>query len=340
MKLAPPSRVTARFAVIGASLLVAMLLPLVLTDAYFRGVLNLAVIYALLALGFNFTFGYAGQISLGHVGFWAIGAYTSALLTTDYGLSVLVSALIGVCLCAGLATLLGLVTTRLRTHYLALATLGFGEIVHVILLNWRSVTKGNAGVGGIPPLQLGPFEATSVVSEYYVLLAFLVVGALVAWRFQTSHLGRAGRSLKQSPLAAQVIGIHTTRLKTLALVVSSVYASVAGSLYAHMFGFLSPDTFTITEMIRIVAMVVVGGQGLVAGAVFGGTLLTFLPEVARGVERYWLLFYGIALVLLVTRMPYGVVGLAIRVWDRLGSRSRPPDDGPQTSVRIAEQARI
>jgi branched-chain amino acid transport system permease protein len=276
-------------------------------------VINLALIFVILVVGFNFTFGYAGQLSLGHIAFYAIGAYCSAVLTADHGFPRLPAMLVGVAVSAVIAWLLGAVTAGLRSHYLALATLGLAEIVNVVLVNWRDVTHGNSGVVGIPRFGSGDSSETTA---YYILLAVVVIGIVLAWRFQMSSWGRAATALRESERGAAAVGIRPVHLKITVLVISAVYASVAGSLYSHTVGFVSPDTFTVAPMVLVVSMAIVGGKGLISGAVLGAVALTILPEFGRSLDEYWMLVYGCALLLLVTRMPYGIMGLVRALWLR------------------------
>jgi branched-chain amino acid transport system permease protein len=290
-----------------------LLVPIAVTGSYERGVLNLALINVVLVLGFNFTLGYTGRISLGHIGFWAIGAYTTGLLTTDAGVSALPAMGAGVFLAVIVAYLLAKLTSRLHTHYLALATLGFGEIVRLILLNWTEVTHGVNGVIGIPSLSFAGLDFANDFQLYFVLYFVAILGAVVAWRFKTTRPGLESLAMKQGEVAAQCIGIPTEKIKVVTVIISAIYASIAGSLYAHSFRFLSPDVFSFSEMITVIAMLIVGGLGTISGPIFGAVALTFLPEIFRGVDRYWQLLYGIGVLFLVIRMPYGIAGLFSRL---------------------------
>lgn len=313
-----------RLGAVAVAALVALAAPLFIEGAYDRGLLNQALIYALLVLGFNFTLGYTGQISLGHVGFWAIGAYSSALLTTEGGWSPLPAAGIGVVLACVAASVLAVATSRLRTHYLALATLGFGEIVRLVLQNWREVTNGTNGVVGTPPLAS---FIDSDVDVYYALLAFTAIGALVAWRFQTTRYGRTFLAVKQGELAAESTGIPTTWVKAFALVVSAIYAAVAGSLYAHVNSYIGPEDFVFPVMVTVLTMLIVGGQGTVSGPLLGAVVLTLLPERLRDVGEWYQLAYGVVLLAMVVWMPYGIVGLVIRTARRLVRRRQVAPSG-------------
>lgn len=308
-----------RSGAVAVGVIIALGMPLFVDTPYERGLFNQALVYALLVLGFNFTLGYTGQLSFGHVGFWAIGAYSSALLTTEGGWPPLAAAAVGVVLACIAAAVLAVATSRLRTHYLALATLGFGEIVRLVILNWQEVTNGTNGVVGTPPL--ARFIQTDL-EVYYALLAFTVVGAVVAWRFQTNRYGRAFLAVKQGQLAAESTGVATTWIKALALVISAAYAAVAGSLYAHVNSYVGPEDFVFSVMVTILAMLVIGGQGTVSGPIIGAIVLTLLPELLRDVGEWYQLAYGVVLLVMVVWMPYGLAGLVIRAARRLARRGR------------------
>ncbi len=306
-----------RRALVMSTLTFAVTVPLFGVSNYNLSLFALALIYVLLTLGFNFTFGYTGQLSLGHIGFWAIGAYATALLTTEHGWASITAALFGMLIAAAAALMLGLLTRQLRSHYLALASLAFAAIIQIVANQYVELTGGPNGISGIPPLGLGGWEVTSPTGIYYVLLAFAVAGAAFAWKWQRSRYGRRSVALETGDLVTQSVGVEVGRLKLLTLVISAVFAAIAGSLYAHVAGFISPDAFNLHQMFVVLSMLVVGGSGTVSGAIIGSILLTMLPEWFRAFDRYWQFVYGVALLLIVLRMSYGVVGLITRLWYRL-----------------------
>jgi branched-chain amino acid transport system permease protein len=309
-----------RLTVAVAALVIAVLLPAMVSDFYYLDLLGLACLYAILVLGLNMTFGYTGQLSLGHVGFWGIGAYTSALLTVDHGWSPLSAMVAGMALSAVAAAPLGIFTRNLSGHYLALATLAFAAIVQVVLFNWVELTGGPNGVGGIPPLGLGGLVADTPETKYYSLLGALLLVGLFSWRWQNGRYGRRSIALKGNELAARSLGIDTAQVKVVSLVISAAIASFAGSLYAHYVGYISPDVFGFTEMFKMIAMIIIGGLATVGGPIVGAVLLVFAPEWFRAFEEYWQLIYAVLLLFLVLRMPYGVWGLLLRIPAALTSR--------------------
>ena len=291
------------------TVVVALVLPLFISSNYVMGVLHLALVYALLTLGFNFTQGMSGRTSLGHVGFWAVGAYATGILTAIHGWPAFASLLVGIVAALILAWLLARLTNGLQAFYLALATLGFGQIVQIIAINWTPVTRGSGGITRIPPIGLGFFDFNTPVRQYYMLLVLVALGGLVTRRFLACKLGRDAFAMRQSEVAAESLGIRTDGMKTLTLAVSAVFAAFAGSMYAHVYGFISPDIFSFPTMLLILAMLVVGGQGTVWGPVAGAVLVALLPELLRVSDRWWLLLYGIGLFVVMLKMPGGIAGL-------------------------------
>jgi ABC-type branched-chain amino acid transport system, permease component len=306
----------------GAALLFAMAMPLLVSGYYGLGVASQALIFILLVQGFNFTQGLTGRISLGHIGFWAIGAYATGLVTTKLGGGSLLAMVVGVVASCVAALVLARLTNGLDSHYLALATLGFGEIVQILANNWVVVSGGSNGVTNIPPLGIGPLVLHTPTHLYYFLVAAVVVGCWFTHRFIASKPGREALSLRQSPVAAESLGIRTSRVKTVTLMISATFASVAGSLYAHTYGYISPDAFSFAAMLTVLAMLVLGGPGSVAGPVIGALLLTYVPEWSRVGSQYWQLIYGLLLFVMVLWAPRGIVGLPrqIRSWS---ARVRP-----------------
>lgn len=300
-----------------------LLVPVLVTSSYLFGVLHLALMYAVLTQGFNFTLGFSGRPSLGHVGFWAIGSYATALLAGQRGWPPLPALLVGVAVAVAVAVALAVLTNGLQAFYLALATLGFAQILQIVAKNWIELTSGSNGIPGIPYLRLLGYEFDSPLSQYYLLVAVTALGAWCTRRFTVTKVGRDAFALRQSEVAAESLGIRTTRVKTLTLVLSAVYAAVAGSLYAHTFGYISPDVFSFAAMLLILAMLVVGGQETVWGPVVGAVVVTLLPELLRVSDRYWLLLYGIGLYLVMVKMPGGIVGLVQSLAAQGTRRSRP-----------------
>jgi branched-chain amino acid transport system permease protein len=296
----------------GMLLAALVLLPAVVTSKYLIQLINTAVVFLIIVMGLNFVIGFSGQISLAATGFWGIGAYASALATTRLGLSFWVA----LPAAAGLATLFGFIigfpTLKLKQFYLGIATVGFGEIVALILLNWTALTNGADGLPGIPKPTLGGYVFESDFQFYYILLAAAILLLGVTIRIKNSRFGRGLLAICEDELAAEASGVPTHWYKMLAFALSAFYAGAAGSLYAHLIGYISPDLFVFRQSIIFLCMYMIGGSGYVAGPVIGAVLLTLLPEWMRFLKEYYMAVYGLAVVALAIGMPTGIMGLVER----------------------------
>ncbi len=285
-------------------------LPFVVQDDYFLRLINMGIIYAILAVSLNFVLGYAGQISLGHAGFFGIGAYTSALITHGSSGAMFWPAFLASGVTAGIAgAIIGVPALRLKGHYLAFGTLGFGEIVRIVLYNWREVTRGTDGISGIPSPKLFSFEFDTDQKYYFLVLAVLVLVLIASYRTQRSKFGREFAAIRDAEMAAGTTGVNVTRMKILAFVVSSVIAGFAGALYANLAGFLSPDTFTFEVTAQVLSMVLIGGMGTTFGPVFGAVFIMALPEMLRVSKEYYQVIYGAGVAFTVLFLPQGILGL-------------------------------
>lgn len=276
---------------------------------YYQHLGCVAGVFAILVLGYDFILGRAGQFSFGHIAFFGIGAYTSALLSVNWSVSFWL-ALPAAALASSLFGLfIGVPVLRLRGPYLAIATLGFAEIVRLVLARWDKVTRGVDGIAGIKAPAIGPLIFDNTVSFYYIILFFLGLMIFIAERIHRGKYGRLLVAIRENELAAEVMGIDTSKGKIMAFVLSALYAGVAGSLYAHLFSYISPETFDIEHAIVVLYMLIIGGSGSTAGAILGAVLLTFLPEWLRFLKDYYLLLYGIGIILMMIFIPYGIIGL-------------------------------
>ena len=273
---------------------------------------NLVMIflYAMLGMGLNVLLGYVGQVSLGHAGFYAIGAYTSAILTTTYGWSFWTGAIAGACVAALIGFLLGLPTLRLSGTYLTIVTLGFGEIVLMVLRQWESVTNGNYGIRNIPVPELFGWELTLSNGGFYWLILFLsTVTAIACYTIKNSNVGRTLIAIKEDELAATMMGIKTTRYKILAFVVSAFITGLAGAYYSVINnGYIEPNNFVFNYSIQILSVVIVGGMGTIRGMYFGSALLMMFPQVFRFLNQWRFVIYGLLLVLMMQFRPQGALG--------------------------------
>lgn len=299
--------------------LALLALPMVLGDLYLIRIFTLVGINLVMVTGLSLLFGYAGQISLGHAAFFGLGAYTSGFLTR-LGMPWIVGLAAGVLVAAAGGLLLALPSLRLKGHYLAMATLGFGEIALFFFTEAEPLTGGTDGLREIPAAALGGFAFDTPMLKYALVWVTAVLVLLLAANIVRLRPGRALRAIHGSELGAQACGIDTVRIKTQVFVISAGLAGLAGVLYAHYIGFVSPSTFTLNLSLILVAMVALGGMGSLWGAVAGTVLLTLLPyadAIIPGLSRETVAFlqdwesdiHGLVLILVMLFMPGGLAGL-------------------------------
>jgi branched-chain amino acid transport system permease protein len=301
-----------------AALAILCALPLVVTERYIMHLFNLAGIFAILTLGLNFLWGWTGLLSMATAAFWGIGGYTSALLAVNLGVSfwlALPAAAIVATLCG---VVMGYPILRLRGHYLAMATLGFNIIVVLVIINWDAFTHGGDGITGIPSPTIGSFAFDTDNRFFYLILAVLVLLTAAARHVKNSRIGRALLAIRESEIAAETMGIHTHFLKILAFALSAFYSGVAGSLYAHVTMYISPDIFNFLESARILVMLLIGGSGSIIGAILGGFILTFLPEALRFMASWYMAIFGAGIIVLIVYMPAGITGMINNLARRAG----------------------
>jgi len=302
-------------------------------------ILNFAILYAFLALGLNIVVGFAGLLDLGYIAFYAVGAYTWALLASPHfgiHLPFWVILPFGALLAGAAGALLGAPTLKLRGDYLAIVTLGFGEIVRIFMNNLNApinITNGAQGITLIDPVSIGTFTfgtsstlfgfTISGPQKYYYLLVLLALGViLINFRLQHSRIGRAWQAIREDEIAAKAIGINTRNIKLTAFAMGASFGGVAGGIFSATQGFVSPESFSLIESIMILAMVVLGGMGHIPGVILGAVLLTVLPEALRYAvvpiqqaifgevladpESLRMLIFGLALVLVMRFRPAGI----------------------------------
>lgn len=288
------------------TLAIAIFPALVGGSEYFISLFVFLGINGITAMGLSLLMGYAGQISLGHAAFYGIGAYASGILTTKYSLHPLGAFFIGILLSAFIAFLVGKPTLRLRGHYMAVATLGFGEILFIVFNELSPLTGGPSGLSGIPSLTVfgHPVEGAKYL---YLVWGLVILLLLFSLNLINSRVGRALRAVHGSELAANAMGVDASRYKVQVFVLSAIYASMAGSLYAHFVTFISPSSFGLMFSILLLMMVVVGGMSTIWGSVLGAAVLTLLPEYLRAFEDFDVLAYGIILLVVLFFMPQGIL---------------------------------
>ncbi len=295
---------------------------------------NYAILYVLLALGLNIVVGFAGLLDLGYIAFYAVGAYTYALLASpQLGLHLpfWVILPIGAAVAAFFGVLLGAPTLKLRGDYLAIVTLGFGEIIRIFLNNMSrpvNITNGPQGITGIDPFAFGGFRFSGPIMYYYVLLVVALAVIVINLRLQNSRVGRAWEAIREDEVAARAMGINTRNLKLLAFAMGASFGGVAGGMFSAIQGFISPESFVLVESIMVVSMVVLGGMGNIWGVIVGALLLSFVPEILRWTvtpiqeaifgrmvvepEIIRMLLFGLALVLVMLFRPAGLLPSEVR----------------------------
>jgi branched-chain amino acid transport system permease protein len=288
---------------------VAVLAYAFIAGGYLVTVLSFALIYAIFVTGLNLFMGYAGQVTFGHNAFAALSGYASAVLTSTYGWPPFSAFIAGMALALGLALLIGYPTLRLKGHYLAMATLAIGLIVYEVAVQWQAVTGGYMGISAIPPLGIGGYE---IVSDRAQLAFLAIVVVLVSWsamRLRASRFGRALVAIAGSEDAARALGIGPAHYKLMAFLISAAYAAVAGSLFVHVVGFVSPEVFGLHMVVLAFTMLYVGGIGTAAGPLIGAIIISLLPETFRALKDYQDLAYGAGLILLLIYAPKGLASL-------------------------------
>jgi len=308
-------------------LLIAALTFPIYTGRYTQDVAVNVLIYVCLGLGLNIVVGLAGMLDLGYIAFYGVGAYAYALLNTFYGMSFWVCLpLAGIFACLA-GCIIGYPTLRMRGDYLAIVTLGFGEIVRIILNNWMSLTNGPNGILGIeaPSIYIPNFEGglsfellylKKLHFLYYIALALAIFTIVAVWRLNFSRIGRAWESIREDETAAELMGVNTFLLKLLAYAMGAVFAGLAGAFFTARMRFVSPESFTFLESAMVLCMVVLGGMGSIPGIVLGVAALIVLPEVFREFELYRMLVFGATMVIMMLFRPAGIIPAK-----RVGTRS-------------------
>ena len=305
-RLRPPGFLTpSSFAARVSFFVMLLAVPFFLRD-YFLDVAILAGIYIILALGLNVVVGFTGLLNLGFVAFYAVGAYTYALLNVKLGLGFWQALPLSLALTTVSGVILAVPALRLRGDYLAIVTLGFGEIVRLILNNWDSLTGGPNGIPGIAAPSLLGLSLGSLGRYYYLVLAAVFLTYGVVSRVRSSRIGRAWIAIREDEIGASSMGINTMRYKLYCFAFGSFWAGLAGVFFAAKMRFVSPESFTFMESVLILCMVILGGLGSIGGVIAGSVLLVALPEVLREVQSYRMIALGAGLILVMIFRPQGL----------------------------------
>ena len=289
--------------------LAVLAMPLALPGAYHRHLLVLAGLFVLMALGFDLVLGYLGELSLGHAAFFGVGAYTTALLTRNFATPFPLDLVLAGFVTGVAGFLIGVPSLRLTGPYFAIVTFGFAEILRLVALNWVSVTRGPMGLPDIPHPQLGGFIINTELRYYYLIAILVGLAVLVTRRLLDSTVGHAFLAIRENEELAASAGIPTFRVKLVAFCIGMVFTGVAGSVYARYVHFVDPTALSFHYTVTVVSMVIVGGQGSIAGTALGAVLFTLLPEYLRIADSARLLIFGALLMAAVVFLPEGLHGL-------------------------------
>jgi branched-chain amino acid transport system permease protein len=305
-------------------------LPLVMVNPYIYDVAIRIALNAMVVIALNLLIGYTGQISLGHAGFLGIGAYASGILTTRFGWPPPLALAAGALAAGALAFAVARPILKLKGHYLAMATLGLGIIISIVITNETGYTGGPDGIS-VPALGIAGFELAGEKAWYALVSVLLVLTAWLALNLVDSPPGRALQAIHGSEVAAQVVGVQTTRVKVRIFVVSAVLASIVGSLSAHYVAFVTPGLAGFFHSIELVTMVVVGGMASVFGSVVGAAILTMLPQLLSTFEGWETVIFGAILMVTMIFLPKGIVPTLAARW-RKGEAADPTSPTPTTTA--------
>lgn len=285
---------------------IVIAIPFLTPNNYIMQIINMIGIYIILGTGINILTGYTGQLSLGQAAFFGIGAYTAALTNTRFGFGFLPALVCAMVLTGIFGLVLAVPALKVKGSYLALLTMGFGEIVRIVMINWTPVTNGTAGVLGIESPKFFGFAFDTLPKYYFLIVIFVVAGLLYQNRLIKTRTGRALIAIREDNEAAELTGINVTTYKIRAFVLSAVYCGIAGVLYAMMIKYVSPDTFTNNTSSIILWTAIVGGFGTIIGPVIGGIVMQVLPEALRFLGNWRLVVYGVILLVVILKFPGGL----------------------------------
>ncbi|MBU2959103.1 branched-chain amino acid ABC transporter permease [Paracoccus sp. C2R09] len=303
-------------------LMLFVALPQLITVKYYLHLSILALIWVIMAQGQNLIQGYTGYVSIVQAGFMGIGAYSSALMSTNLGLPVSATIILAPLVTALFALVAGYPSLRVKGHYFAIVTLAFNMVIFIVLLNLTDLTNGEAGLSGIPKPGNGRGATIDFYDRqvyYYFVLTIAVVMTALAAVIVRSRVGQILLAIRQNEDLVASVGVAAWRYKLFAFVVSAMFAGLAGALYAHYQSFINPEIFSVAQSLDAILAVIIGGSGTLTGPVIGAFFVVFLPEYLRFADSFRLILYGLILVLATIFMPRGIVGLAHDLKTRFGS---------------------
>lgn len=292
---------------LGATAILA-LMPLVVRQSYYMGILCRILLYATLAGSLNAINGYSGQTCIGHAGFFCIGAYCEAILATRLGLSFWMVLPIAGIVTAIFGGVVALPTLKMKGIYLSIVTLGFSEIVRLVALNWEGLTGGPMGIKGIPVPTIFGLQFSGSKTYYYIFLAIAVLFVFITGRVIRSRVGRAWTAIREDELAAKSLGVQTPFYKATNFMYGAFWAGIAGAAYAPYVRFIDSTMFSLDEGFNILSMVIIGGQGTLVGPVVGSVIVNLLTELLRPIGQWRMVAYGLLIILMMWWRPQGLVG--------------------------------
>ncbi len=287
---------------------------------YKCSILTFAGIYVIMAVSLDLLMGYAGQISVGHAAFFAVGAYASGILTVKYGISPLPAMLVGAALSGGVAWAVGRPVLALKEYYLAMATLALNEVVVTLIVSMQWLTGGASGLRDIPSFSIFGVSFDSQVRYYYVVWSMAILVIVASLAVVRSPFGKILTAIHSDETAARTFGIDCAKYKVRIYVLSAAFASVAGSLLAHSMNFIAPENFGILTSVNILVMLFLGGTGTIFGPALGAMFLVILPELTYALQDYEMLINGLILILVLLFMPKGLYGMLTGLWYRVAAR--------------------
>jgi branched-chain amino acid transport system permease protein len=293
--------------------LILIFLPFLVVKQYNIHILVMSGIFILLALGLDFVIGLLGEISLGHAAFFGIGAYTSAILSTNYNTPFLLDMIAAILATGIFSFFIGYLSLKLKGPYFAIVTFGFAEIVHLVTLNWVDLTRGPMGLAGVTRPKIGvpglfTLDFDTEIKCYYLVLVLILIACFVYHRIVNSRVGNAILAVRENDDLASSVGIDTARYKMIAFITGMAFAGAAGSFYAHYISFVDPTLLSFHYTSMPIIMVIVGGQASMRGIIIGGAILTVLPEYLRAAQSLRLPIFGLLLILCIIFMPDGING--------------------------------
>lgn len=315
---------------------ILLIFPFIAQNRYQVHIINTVGIYILISMGLNIAMGYAGQFNLAMGPLWGVGAYTAAILNTRLGIPFWLNLPAAMIVTGLMGVIVGLPSFKVRSHYLAIVTIGLGEVINIVLVNAQGLTGGADGISRIQMPNLFGIPINTDERYYYLILASVLVGFFLARQILKHRIGRSFRAIRDDYQAAKAMGVNTAYYQILAFVISAAYAGAAGALFAHLNTYISPDIFDFSSTLFVMTVTMVGGMGSLAGSIIGGIALPILQEYLRVIRNWQLVAYGIAIMVVVLFVPGGVMELIRRLRNSRTVRWLWSDTSAEERLRTEE----